>query len=82
MGAEIRLEIARAIVKAHGDPLAQVGDEARLEDVDQCVSIAGAGLLPIDRQLAQMRHRRERVDGRMTRRCHVGIARAWMMHIE
>src|SRR3546814_1179780 len=56
-------EIGRGIMKLGDDARTDVGDQAMLDLVQYALCIGGGEPVPVDRQLAQMRHRGARVEG-------------------
>ncbi len=67
--AEMRVEIARKVlrrVREFGhDPLVNIGDQPPPDFIENPLFEDRPDLVPIDREFAEMRHRREHVEGRM-----------------
>src|SRR3546814_16841835 len=70
MRRQVAAEIGRGIMKLGDDARTDVGDQAMLDLVQYALCIGGCEPVPVDRQLSQMRHRGERVEGGMAVRTH------------
>ena len=82
MRVQIGAEILRRIVEAGDDPLVNVGDQAVADLVENALLVDRAHFLPVDRQLALMRHGRQHVEGAVPRRRHRGIGDGRVVQVE
>src|SRR3546814_16523263 len=68
MCAQGMCEIRRSIVKTGDDPRTNVGDQPPFDLVKDALVVDGDHLPPVDGQLAQMRHRCQRIESGMSLR--------------
>src|SRR3546814_6043463 len=82
MCAQVMCEIRRSIVKTGDDPRTNVGDQPPFDLVKDALFVDGAHLPPVDGQLAQMRHRCQRIESGMSLRRKAWVSDCRVMEVK